>query len=69
MPNEKIKCNVCGEEWEIPEEMREQEMFRHIMFAHPLDLLAHPQIQKGITAFFENLGGMLADKVKGVKNV
>ena len=68
MQSEKLQCNICGEEWEVEEDMREQEMFRHIMFMHPLDLLSHPKIQKGIVAFFENLGGSLADKLKGAKN-
>jgi hypothetical protein len=76
--NDVIRCQLCGEEWRIPKAHPEgfdtrldpdQIMFTHMMFTHPLDFLSNPKVQRGLSSFFENLGGMLADKLKGKINV
>jgi hypothetical protein len=68
--NDIIRCQLCGEEWPIPKGTNsqldpDQIMFAHMMFTHPLDFLSNPKVQRGLSSFFENLGGMLADKLKG----
>lgn len=62
-----LKCALCGEKWNLLEgQDPEQIMVTHTVFNHPMELLSHPKIQTGIAKFFEELGGSLARKLKGI---
>lgn len=62
MPDKTV-CQLCGEEWEG--EIPEQEMFLHLLFNHPMDVLESRKVQTTIGNFMFRLGERLADRLKG----
>ncbi len=60
-----LTCNICGASWYCPEDAKDFNMMHHMLFCHPMELISHPRVQKGIIGICEDLGGRLADSLRG----